>query len=62
MKLALFDISRAHFYGKAQREMYVTLPEGVDEEGKCAFLSRVWREHRMPLMYDSWTTLHSMVA
>ena len=23
LKLALFDISRAHFYGKAQREIYI---------------------------------------
>ena len=38
LQLALFDISRAHSYGKAQREIYVTLPEGDDEEGKCALL------------------------
>ena len=35
LKLALFDISRAHFYGKAQREIYVTLPEGDDEEANA---------------------------
>jgi len=28
LKLRLLDISRAHFYGHAQREIFVTLPEG----------------------------------
>ena len=44
-KLASFDISRAHFYGVAKREVYVELPEedkakyGAD---KCGF-----RRHTM---------------
>ena len=62
LKLALFDISRAHFYGKAQREIYVTLPEGDDEEGKCALLlktmygtqdaSHVWQLDYTALLLD----------
>ena len=39
-QLALYDISRAHFYGKAQRTVYVTLPQGDEEEGMCALLQR----------------------
>ena len=38
LKLRLIDISRAHFYGEAQREIYVTLPEGDQEEGKVGLL------------------------
>ena len=55
LKLALYDISRAHFYGESQRSVYVTLPEGDESEGKCALLhktmygtqdaSHVWQEH-----------------
>ena len=36
--LALYDISRAHFYGRAQRKVYVTLPPGDEQEGYCAIL------------------------
>ena len=36
--LRLFDISRAHFYGEAQRRVFATLPVGDQEEGKCALL------------------------
>ena len=25
--MAIYDISRAHFYGESERELYVTLPE-----------------------------------
>ena len=38
LKLALYDISRAHFYGVAKRRIFVTLPPGDEEEGKCALL------------------------
>ncbi|CAK9043758.1 unnamed protein product, partial [Durusdinium trenchii] len=34
----LIDISRAHFYGQAQREVFATLPEGDQEEGKVRLL------------------------
>jgi len=40
LELALYDISRAHFYGKAQRDIYVTLPQGDEEEGMCAILKK----------------------
>ena len=33
LRMALYDISRAHFYGEAQREIYVTLPPGDEQEG-----------------------------
>lgn len=52
--LALYDISRAHFYGRAQRKVYVTLPPGDEQEGYCAILlktmygtqdaSHVWQQ------------------
>ena len=38
MKVRLIDISRAHFYGQAQREVFATLPEGDQEEGKVRLL------------------------
>ena len=37
MALKLTDISRAHFYGISSRRIFVTLPEGDEEEGKCGF-------------------------
>ena len=40
LKLAFFDISRAHLYGKPKRAIYVDLPEEEAEEGKCALLER----------------------
>eukprot|EP00971_Amphidinium_carterae_P204481 4057875-Amphidinium_carterae.1 len=45
LKLALWDISRAHLYGDAQRDLYVELPpedaqlEG-DVEPMCGLLLR----------------------
>ena len=38
VRLVLYDISREHFYGEAQREIYVTLPPGDEQEGYCAIL------------------------
>lgn len=38
MKFALYDISRAHFYGESQRAVYVSLPEGDEAESMCALL------------------------
>ena len=40
LKVAVFDISRAHMYGVAQRKVYVDLPEGDKEEGMCGILNR----------------------
>ena len=33
-------MSKAHLYGKAQREIYATLPEGDEQPGMCALLLR----------------------
>ena len=38
LKLRLLDISRAHFYGNAERRVFVTLPEGDKLEGHCGLL------------------------
>ena len=40
LRLALYDISRAHFYGEARREIYVTLPPGDEQEGYGAILKK----------------------
>ena len=55
LKLALYDISRAHFFGESQRAVYVSLPEGDEADNMCALLhktmygtqdaSHVWQEH-----------------
>eukprot|EP00438_Fugacium_kawagutii_P000480 Skav216940 [mRNA] locus=scaffold3396:50058:57739:+ [translate_table: standard] len=39
-KMALIDISRAHFYGVAKRRVFCTLPEGHEQQGKCALLRK----------------------
>ena len=36
--MKLYDVSRAHFYREAQRDVYVELPPEMSEEGKCAKL------------------------
>ena len=38
LQLALNDISRAHFYGVAKRQIYASLPPGDEQEGMCALL------------------------
>ena len=38
LSLRLIDISRAHFYGRATRRIFVTLPEGDESPGKCGLL------------------------
>ncbi|CAE7031422.1 unnamed protein product [Symbiodinium sp. CCMP2592] len=40
LKLRLIDISRAHFYGKAQRDVFVTLPEGDRTPGMVGKLRK----------------------
>ena len=40
LKLALYDPSRAHFYGESQRAVYVSLPEGDEAENMCALLHK----------------------
>ena len=39
-KLALIDISRAHFYGASKRRVFCALPQGQEQPGKCALLRR----------------------
>eukprot|EP00973_Karenia_brevis_P068843 9570552-Karenia_brevis.AAC.1 len=38
LKLKLYDVSRAHFYGEGQRDVYVELPPEMAKEGQCAKL------------------------
>ena len=38
LKVRLLDISRAHFYGEAERDIFVQLPEGDRQEGFCGKL------------------------
>ena len=38
LKLRILDISCAHFYGRAQRKLYITLPEEDAEPGKVGLL------------------------
>ena len=40
LKLRLTDISRAHFYGRSQRDVFVELPAEDAESGKCGLLQR----------------------
>ena len=39
-EMATRDVSRAHFYGDARRWIYTYLPEGHEQVGKLARLSR----------------------
>ena len=38
--MKLYDVSRAHFYGEAQGDVYVELPPEMAKEGKCAKLMK----------------------
>eukprot|EP00971_Amphidinium_carterae_P193014 3830423-Amphidinium_carterae.1 len=38
LKLASWDVSRAHLYGEVRRAVWCRLPEGDDEPGKVARL------------------------
>ena len=40
LSLKLTDISRAHFYGRAARRIFVTLPEGDESPGECGLLNK----------------------
>ena len=59
LTLKLTDISRAHFYGKAERRVFVTLPEGDEEPGKCGLLKRTMYGTRdaSAVWQRSYTTL-----
>ncbi len=62
LKLKLYDISRAHLYGEAQRNIFVTLPEGDEQEGFCGRLlkslygtqdaSAIWQEDYTKLLLE----------
>ena len=38
LKMKILDISRAHFYGVSRRRVFTNLPEGSEQQGKCALL------------------------
>ena len=59
LTLKLTDISRAHFYGKAERRVFVTLPEGDEEQGMCGLLKRTMYGTRdaSAVWQRSYTTL-----
>lgn len=40
LELAMWDVSRAHFFGEAQRWVYTSLPPGYEEPGYVARLNR----------------------
>ena len=40
LKVKLYDISRAHFYSASKRRLFVTLPEGDEEEGMSGVLKK----------------------
>jgi hypothetical protein len=60
--VAVWDVSRAHFYGIAERNIHTNLPEELHEEGFVARLiktmygtqdaSRIWGETWVPLLED----------
>ena len=39
-ELLVLDVTRAHFYGTSRRMVFTNLPEGYEEEGKCALLEK----------------------
>ena len=40
LKLRFYDISRARFYGKPKRPVYVNLPDEEKKEGMCGYLEK----------------------
>ena len=66
LKLKLYDISRAHFYGESRRKVYTNLPEGDESPGHCALLlktmygtqdaSSVWQETYTELLKQNGIT------
>ena len=38
MKFDFIDTRRAYYHAKARRKIYIKLPEGDQEEGKCGIL------------------------
>ena len=56
LEMLVLDVSRAHFYGASRRKVYTTLPEGYEEEGKCALLLRTMygTEDAAHIWLDTW--------
>ena len=57
--LANWDISRAHFYGDAERELYVELPDELKSPGMCARLNRsaYGTQDASHIWGEKWTTV-----
>ena len=66
LKLGVYDITKAHLYGVAEREVYVTLPSDIPmEPNTCALLLRssyglqdaagIWQKNYSELLgTDGW--------
>ena len=56
LELGVWDVSRAHFYGKSKREVFTTLPPGYEEPGFCARLLRTMygTEDAASIWHDTW--------
>ena len=52
MKLALIDVSRAHFNARAEEPIYVKLPDELHEEGKCG--KRVYNLYGTRITAHAW--------
>ena len=42
LAMRIWDIKRAHFYGKAQREIYIELPEEEQDGVHCGLCLKSW--------------------
>lgn len=42
LKIGFWDVTRAHFYGEARRQIFARLPEEDSEPGKVALLRKGW--------------------
>ena len=42
LQMRFWDVSRAHFYGEAQRDIYVELPDEEKNGVDCAYLLKSW--------------------
>ena len=66
LKLGLWDISRAHFYGVPKRRIYVELAPEDAEEGFCGLLEKsmygcqdapaIWQDHYTQLLFEAWVS------
>ena len=58
LEMLVLDVSRAHFYGASRRKVYTTLPEGHEEEGKCALLLKTMygTEDAASVWHETWSS------